>query len=134
MRTFYIFKINREFKTITKDNPYNLFLALDEIHDMNTKEVNLAYRLFNEICAPQDKMQVNLSLFNSLKDNDSYTKFKNRHLINDYFTGENSKLTVNETYLKIKSSKNDPSFFKLLRSIPNLFVIDFYSKDYFWLS
>ena len=134
MRTFYIFKINKEFKTITKDKPYNLYLALNGIHNMDSREVNLAYKLFCEICEPQDKMNVNISLFSLLKDNDNYTKFQNRHLINDYYTSESSKLIVNETYLKVKSTKNNPSFFKLLKQIPNLFVIDFYSKDYFWLS
>ena len=61
VRTFYIFKINNDFKTITKDKPYNLYLALDNIHSMNNKEVGLAYRLFNEICEPQDKLKINLS-------------------------------------------------------------------------
>lgn len=134
LRTFYIFKINKDFKVLTKDRPYNLYLALDEIHCMNNRELGLAYRLFGEICEPQDKMRVNLSIFNKLKDNDNYTKFQNRHLINDYFTKENSKLIVNESYIKVKSTLNNPSFFDLLKTIPNLFVVDFYSKDYFWLS
>lgn len=134
MRVFYIFKINKEFKTITKDKPYNLFLALNSIHNMNSNEISLAYKLYSEICDPQDKTRINLVLFNILKNHDNYIKFQNCHLINDYYSKENSKLTVNEAYLKIKSSLNNPTFFELLKSVPNLFVIDFYSKDYFWLS
>lgn len=134
MRTFYIFKINREFKIITRDKPYNLFLALNNIHNMPSGEIGIAIKLFDEICEPQDKTSINLSLFNQLRDSDDYTKFQNSHLINNYYTSENSKLIVNEAYLKINSSLNNPTFFKLLKTIPNLFVIDFYSKDYFWLS
>lgn len=134
LRTFYIFKINKEFKTITKDKPYNLYLALDNIHSMNSDNVSLAFTLFNEICDKTSPKDLNLSVFNELKDSDYYIKFNNNHLINNYFTTENSKLTVNRTYLKLKSSINNPTFFKILSSIPNLFVIDFNHKDYFWLS
>lgn len=134
MRTFYIFKINKEFKTITKNKPYNLFLALDNIHSMDSDNLSLACRLFDSICDRPNVKELNLSIFNELKDTDYYTKFNNNHLINNYFTTENSKLTVNKTYMKLKSTLNNPTFFKTLKNIPNLFVIDFSSKDYFWLS
>jgi len=134
LRTFYIFKINREFKTITYKKPYNLFLALNNIHNMDTSDIHLATKLFSEICDETDTKKMNLSVFNKLKHSDSYTKFNNNHLINNYFTTENSKLTINRTHLKLKSTINDPSFFDILKHIPNLFVIDFKSKDYFWLS
>lgn len=134
MRTFYIFRINREFKIITKNKPYNLFLALDNIHNMDSDNLNLAYNLYDKICDRNDSKMLNISVFNELKDNDYYTKFNNNHLINNYFTEESSKLTIKKTYLKVKSSLNNPTFFKILSNIPNLFVIDFASKDYFWLS
>lgn len=134
MRTFYIFKISKEFKTITKNKPYNLFLALDNIHNMDSDDVSLACRLFEEICDKPNVKELNLSIFNELKNSDYYIKFNNNHLINNYYTTENSKLTINKTYLKLKSTLNNPTFFKTLRIIPNLFVIDFSSKDYFWLS
>ena len=134
MRTFYIFKINREFKTITRNKPYNLYLALDNIHSMNSENVSLAYKLFDEICDMPNTKELNLTIFNEYKDSDYYIKFNNNHLINNYYTTENSKLTINKTYLKLKSSLNNPTFFKALKNIPNLFVIDFASKDYFWLS
>ena len=134
LRTFYIFKINKEFKIITKDKPYNLFLALDNIHRMDTKDVKLAYRLFDEICDIGKCKWLNDSIFNEFKDNDAYTKFNNNHLIYDYYTRENSKLIIKTSYLKLKSTSNNPAFFHVLKGYPNLFVIDFDSKDYFWLS
>lgn len=134
MRTFYIFKITNEFRVITKDEPYNLYLALNNIHTMDRDNLSLAYRLFDQICDISDTRILNLSVFNKLKDNDYYIKFNNNHLINNYYTDENSKLTINRAYLKVKSSANYPTFFSILKSVPNLFVIDFTSKDYFWLS
>ena len=134
MRTFYIFKINKEFKTLTKNKPYNLFLALENIHNMDSHDLTLAYKLFEEICDKPNVKELNLSVFNEHKEHDYYIKFNNNHLINNYFTTENSKLTINKTYLKLKSTLNNPTFFKTLQKVPNLFVIDFSSKDYFWLS
>ncbi len=134
MRTFYIFKINREFKIITKDKPYNLYLALDNIHSMDKRDISLALRLYDEVCTNFDVKSLNISIFNTLRSSDYYTKFNNHHLINNYYTDETSKLTIHKTYLKLKSSLNNPVFFKTLKVFPNLFVIDFYEKDYFWLS
>jgi len=134
LRTFYIFKINREFKVITKDKPYNLYLALDNIHSMDKRDISLALRLYDEVCTDFDVRYLNMSIFNTLRDSDYYTKFNNNHLINNYYTDETSKLTIHKTYLKLKSSLNNPAFFKTLKVFPNLFVIDFSEKDYFWLS
>lgn len=134
MRTFYIFRINDAFKTITLDKPYNLFLALDNIHSMDKSELPLAVRLFEEVCDRNDIKTLNLSIFNLLRDSDAYTKFNNNHIINNYYTDESSKLTIYQTYLKLKTSKNNPTFFDTLKAIPNLFVIDFEGLDYFWLS
>lgn len=134
MRTFYIFKINKEFKIITKDKPYNLYLALDNIHKMDKEDIKLAYKLFDEICDININKNLNDSIFNELKDNDSYTKFNNNHLVYDYYTRENSKLIVNNSYIKLKSTSNVPIFFNILKNFPNFFVIDFKTKDYFWLS
>lgn len=134
MRTFYIFKINKEFKILTKNSPYNLFLALDNIHSMDKRDLSLAIRLYDEVCDQNDVRALNLSIFNLLRDSDYYTKFYNSHIINNYYTDESSKLTIYKTYLKLKSTGNNPTFFKTLKVFPNLFVVDFYSKDYFWLS
>lgn len=101
---------------------------------MDSSDLPLALKLFDEMCDAPDIRMLNLTIFKELKDSDYYTKFNNNHLINNYYTTENSKLTINKTYIKVKSTLNNPTFFKILSSIPNLFVVDFTSKDYFWLS
>lgn len=134
VRTFYIFKINDTFKAVTLSKPYNLFLALDNIHRMDKSELSLAVKLYEELCDKNDVVGMNKALFYLMQERDAYTKFNNYHIINDYFTNESSKLTVNRAYLKLKSSRDEPIFFELLKCYPNLFVIDFARKDYFWLS
>ena len=134
MRTFYIFKINKEFKTITKDKPYNLYLAFDNIHSMDKDNLELAYRLFDEMCDIYDTNKLNTKVFNRMKEKDYYIKWNNSHLVNNYYTSENSKLIINKSFFKLKSSTNNPIFFDILKTIPNLFVIDFNQRDYFWLS
>lgn len=134
MRTFYIFKINREFKILTEKNPYSLFLALDNIYSLDKSEARLAVDLYSQVCDANDVRSLNLSIFNILRDSDYYTKFNNNHIINNYFTEESSKLTVHKTYLKLKSSREYPTFLRTLKVVPNLFVVDFNTKDYFWLS
>ena len=134
MRTFYIFKINKEFKTLTKNKPYNLYLALNDIYKMDKKNIDIAGHIYYKICDINDIKKLSLRIFNYLKDSDYYMKYNNNHLINNYYTNESSKLTVKKSYLKLKSTINRPYFFRILRIIPNLFVVDFAYQDYFWLS
>ena len=75
MRTFYIFKINDVFKTLTLDKPYILYLAIDNIHSMDKKELPLAVKLYEEVCDKNDVRSLNLSIFNLLRDSDAYMKF-----------------------------------------------------------
>ena len=42
-----------------KNNPYHLFRTMEDIHNFQTGEVDLAYELFKEIALPFDKSFVN---------------------------------------------------------------------------
>lgn len=59
-------------------------------------------------------------------------KTLNKHVLNNLT--ENTKLTVYNTYIKIKTNKNITDFFKVLENEENIFICDFNNKDYFWLS
>ena len=43
MRTFYIFKINKEYYKLTKDTPYNLYSAYLNIKLSTKNNINLLY-------------------------------------------------------------------------------------------
>jgi len=132
MRTFYIFKISDEFKSLTKDNPYNLFKTFEQIYNFNKRDIFLAYDLFFQVATPFDKKNLNLNIFDHNRHNNNYTKFNNIHIINNYYTDEKTELTINNSYLKLKTTVIAPAFFKDIKN-NNIFVCDFQNKDYFWL-
>lgn len=132
MRTFYIFNISKEFKTLTKDNPYNLFKSFEEIYNFNRNDIFIAYELFFQIAIPFDKKKLNLNICDHNRHNNNYTKFNNIHIINNYYTDEQSELVINNSFLLLKTSLIAPTFLKDIQN-ENLFVCDFQNKDYFWL-
>ncbi len=133
MRIFYIFKINKEFANLTKKHPYNLYKTIEQIYYLNPHDLNLAYKMFETIADAFNKRKINLDLFEIYRHNDHYTKFNNVHMINNYYTDEQSELTIKNSHLILKSTSNNPTFLKNLRTFENIFVCDFQNKDYFWL-
>jgi len=133
MRTFYIFKINKEMAILTKDMPYNMFKSLEKIYKLDKKDFGIGLKLFEQLAIPIDQKKINNKIYNAYKDNDHYTKYRNIHQINNRYKPEESKLTVNNVYLVLKSNIVKPLFFKTLNIDNNLFVCDFENKDYFWL-
>ena len=134
MRTFYIFKIKNSYAILTKKNPYHLYKTIENIYYLKPEELKYKINIFDSIKEKFNKEYLNNNIYEYYKDKHNYTKFKNVHMINDYYTDEQTKMTINNTYLLIKSTKEIPSFLKVLNNIKhNIFVCDFKNKDYFWL-
>lgn len=134
MRTFYIFNINKSFYNLMKNNPYHLFKAMEDIHNFDCSDADMAYDLFNQIASPFDKSKINNRIFNEAKDNDFYSKFHNVHRIQNKYIPEDSMLVVNKAFLLLESNILKPTFLSELKEYKNLFVCDFKNKDYFWLN
>ncbi len=117
-----------------KNNPYHLFKAMEDIHNFDQKDVDLAYDLFLQIVSPFDKSKINNKIFVESKDNDFYSKFHNVHRIQNKYIPEDSMLVVNKAFLLLESNVLKPSFLTGLKEYRNLFVCDFKNKDYFWLN
>ena len=66
-------------------------------------------------------------------ENINYTCHNNTHILNDFFKNETTKLTINNSHLKLKSNVVYPSFLRDIKNMPNLFVCDFINSDYFFL-
>ncbi len=133
MRTFYIFYINKEFKILTKDNPYNLYQTLENIYYMGKNEINLGLNLFEQIAVPFQKNDVNKFLFDNFKDNDFYMMNKNSHKVYNKYRDETLVLKTHLTHLTLKTNINKKNIFEKIYLNPNLFVCDFKNKDYFWV-
>ena len=66
--------------------------------------------------------------------NENYMCNNYTHTINDFYSDETTKMIINKSHIKIKSNKNNPSFFYNIKNIKNLFVCDFNNHDYFLLN
>ena len=133
MRTFYLFKINKEFCNLTKNCPLNLFKSLEEIYYTDKTNVDMAYNIFEQIIEPFKDNVLNKNLFLYYQENINYTKFNNVHMINDFYSDEQSKLIINKSFMLLKTNVTNPDFLKRLVNEKNIFVCDFMNKDYFWL-
>lgn len=134
MRTFYIFKINKEYYSLTKNLPFNLYLAYLNIRMGTKSNIDLLYNEYFSFTESFNKKLLNNSLYNKMNVLDGYSIYNNIHQYSNYYTDEVSKLSVYNSYMVLKSNKNNSSFFKELSKIPYLFIIDFEHEDYFWLS
>ena len=132
MRKFYIFNINKEFSILSKNNEYNLYKQMESIKRLNKDEFYIGIKIYETIANIIDNNYYNKEVYDKNKDSYFYTKYKNIHMINNYYKDEESKLIINKAYMLLETNVIKSSFFKDLKN-KGLFVCDFENKDYFWL-
>ena len=133
MRTFYIFKINKEYYKLTKNMPENLYQTYLNIRLSTKNNLKLLYNEFFSITDSINKMSLCELIYNHMKSLDGYSLYKNVHIFNNYYTDEVSKLIIFNSFMILKTNSNNSSFFTELIKIPYLFIIDFEREDYFFL-
>ena len=132
MRTYYIFKINDELKTIYNKKSNNIYKLLNSIRLSDIKDKNRINKLYKRITKTINKKLVNDYIIRNHLNDFYYKKIGIYHELSNEV--ENSILIVNNTYIKIVTNNNISTFFKDLYSInDNYFLIDFDNKDYFYL-
>lgn len=131
MRVYYLFKINDSFSKLYFNKTYYLYKMLEQISLSSKNDFIIAYRLFEQMATPFNKSKINADIYKKYEYNNNYIKILNKHTLDDGI--EKTKLTVYNTYIKIKTNKNITEFFKILKDEKNMFVCDFNNKDYFWL-
>lgn len=132
MRTYYLFKINESFYNLYYNKSFYLYKIFEEISKSSENDFKISYRLFNQITLPYNKSYINGILYKKYMYNENYLKTLNKHVLNDEI--EKTKLTIYNTYIKIKSNQNIPVFLKDFKDEINIFVCDFNNKDYFFLN
>ena len=121
------------FQTFYNDKSNILFKMFNEIYSSNDQDLINKFRLFEQITIPINKKIFNNYIMLKHRDDIFYTKNDNVHTVEN--DKEISRLTINNTFLKIKSNKNINSFIKdIYDSKESVFVIDFQNKDYFWIN
>lgn len=132
MRTYYIFKINDELKTMYNKKSNNIYKLLNSIRLSDIKDKNRINKLYKRITKVINKKLVNDYIVRNHLNDFYYKKIGIYHELSNEV--ENSILIVNNTYIKIVTNNNISTFFKDLYSInDNYFLIDFDNKDYFYL-
>lgn len=135
MRTFYIFKIKKEFISLYKDSPGSLFNVLRHLYYMKRYEVNYGFNLFNQLTNRINKELLDREIYIKYHNEMIYSKNKNEHIINNLYKDEVSILNIKNSYILINTNGNYSSFFNIISNIGNeYFVCDFISIDYFWIN
>ena len=130
MRTFYLFKLNNIYSSIAENKPNNIYLLYKSIYTYDKKDIIVAFDLFNDISLPINIDFIDTYIFNKLKIDENYTKYRNIHMYNNYLTNEVSKMNILKSFIKIKSNFEDNIFINNLKEITSLFVCDFMYNNY----
>lgn len=134
MKEFFIFNIKKEFATLYKEKPSELFFIFNRIYAMKEMDKEYGYNLFSQISLFFDKQQINHYLNRKYKDKIMYSTTKNEHILNNLFLNEISILKVKNSSLRIETNQEYPAFFKDLKGLPGeLFVCNFKEQEFFFL-
>lgn len=135
MRTFYIFKMKREFVNLYRESPNSLFNVLKHLYYMKRHEMNYGFNLFQQLTEKIEKERLDREIYIKYHDEMVYSKNQSEHVINNLYKDEVSILTIKNAYIFITVNKNYSSFFSIIENLGDeYFVCDFTSQDYFWIN
>ena len=135
MRTFYIFKIKKEFYSLYENNPSTLYSILKHLYNIKRNDVSFGFNLFNQLTDKINKRELDRKIFFKYYQDMLYSKNGNDHVINNLYKDEVSILTIKIAYILITTNKNYSSFFNTMSMFGNeYFVCDFINEDYFWIN
>ena len=128
-----MFKINKKYLKRLKNSPDSFYLLFKSIYSYNGPDIKSTYNLYNELTDIINADFINSYLSSYYINDDNYTKFKNIHMYNNFYTKENTKMKINNSYVKIESDRVNNTFLLTLDNVIELFVCDFISDRYMLL-
>ncbi len=135
MRTFYIFRMKKEFVNLYKESPSSLYNVLKHLYHMKRYEMNYGFNLFHQLTEKIEKDKLDREIYIKYHDEMIYSKNQNEHVINNLYKDEVSILTIKNAYILITANKNYSSFFSIIETLgEEYFVCDFTYQDYFWIN
>ena len=135
MRTFYIFRMKREFVNLYRESPSSLFQILKHLYYMRKHEMDYGFNLFHQLTERIEKEKLDREIYIQYHQEMIYTKNQNEHIINNLYKDEVSILTIKNAYILIQANKNYTSFFGVISNLGDeYFVCDFVNQDYFWIN
>lgn len=135
MRTYFIFKIKREFCSLYRENNRSLYEVLRHLYYMKKHEMNYGFNLFSQLTEKINKSELNKAIYIRYHNDMVYSKNGNEHVINNLYKDEISILTIKNSYILVTANHNYSSFFNIISDFGDeYFVCDFTYQDYFWLN
>lgn len=135
MRTYYVFKMKREFVNLYRENANSLFNVLKHLYYMKKHEIDYGFNLFSQLTERINKDELDRKIYVKYHSEMVYSKNDNEHVINNLYKDEVSILTIKNTYILITANRNYSSFFNVIDSLGDeYFVCDFINQDYFWVN
>ncbi len=134
MRTYYVFKVKDEFKSLYRENQSILYHIFKQIYLLKKEDLAYGYSLFRQLTKKIDKEKLDKEIFISLHGTMPYSKRKNKHHINNLYKDETSSMIIKHAYIQIESNQDNSEFLHVLNQFENpYFVCDFQNQDYFFL-
>ena len=135
MRVYFIFDIKEQFISLYQNNYRVLYNILRQIYYLNNREVTYGYSLFRQLTNFLDKSSLDRKIYLDYHKNISYTKTGDKHIINNLYKDEVSKMIIKNAYIMIQIESGNSSFFNVIRKYSNnYFACDFKRGDYFFLT
>jgi len=135
MRTYFVFKIKKEFVGLYKNNSRSLYEVFRHLYFMRKHEMSYGFNLFTQLAEKIDKYELNKAIYIRYHNDMTYSKNGNDHVINNLYKDEISVLTIKNSYILITVNHSYSSFFNILTDFgEEYFICDFTYQDYFWLS
>ena len=135
MRTFYIFKIKKDYVNLYSNNPSTLYSIINHLYSMKKRDISFGINLFSQLTNSINKSELDRKIFIKYHQDILYSKNGNDHVINNLYKDEVSILTIKHSYILITTNKNYSTFFNIINSFGSeYFVCDFINSDYFWIN
>ena len=135
LRTFYIFKMRREFYKLYCDSPNSLYNVLKHLYYMKRNKMNYGFNLYNQLAEKINKFELDKKIFIKYHDKMIYSKNGDDHIINNLYQDEVSIMNIKNAYILINTNKNYTDFFKIIGEFgEEYFICDFTNQDYFWIN
>ena len=135
LRTFYIFKMRKEFYRLYCSSPNSLYNVLRHLYYMKRDKANYGFNLYSQLVEKINKLDLDKKIFIKYHSKMIYSKNGDDHIINNLYQDEISIMNIKNAYILINTNKNYTDFFKMLSDFgEDYFVCDFVNQDYFWIN
>lgn len=130
MRKYYLFIIKNDYYKNYKNNSFVLYNTLRNLYTLDKRNFSYGVSLYNSVCQLISK---NL-LMNYIQRKYRHKRI-NKKILKILSNKESTAIQINKSCIVVLTNINMPEVFKTFYIYnKKIFVCDFYTEDYFWLS